>query len=483
MAKKRPSAQLISSEQYIRQEIRSLPIGDCFMVANRQKDSKSVVLVTRCHAKGAYTLGYFLVDTYCRGVIDCRFYFNIDTSDYEELIKNFQREQTLKKVPYSEVHNLVYGAVAFAEKGGIGPAPAFGVMRYILEENTDELSSVDYEFGKNGQHLLVVDDYVELTAYYPRLKKALGDNFLYLLPGMEFPRKGSEYVPPSLKKTLDNVWEQLHRTLEIQEETYSYVHPDYPVELTVKHQWVVQVLYNPEYIDRLPVEQIRRVLELPHDELKADLEQILLFETGRTCLEISQEHWDADRNSVLVHCILLLGELGNPESLQVVLETLCQNESFYDYHFGDYVEEVYVPTLYLLGKNQLDCLMDYMRTSGLYTYARLCVTSAVAQIVFRQPERREEVIGWFRQLLVFYDGKLEERSCCDGTLIGLLTATLMDINAVELLPELKVLFDTGLVDEGCAGNYQEVESEIGLDDYVGRIYSLDIYERYEDLAR
>lgn len=483
MIKKRQPTKTLSPEQYIWQKARTLPIGDCYLTGDWQKSGIALVLVTRCHVKGTYTLGYFQVDTFCRGVVDCDYRFSVDSTSYKEIVQDFQKLGNLAKVNYEEVHNLIYGAVAFAEEGGIRPAPAFELMQYILEEDTDEVPLIDYEFGMNGQHLLVANDQLELTTYYPRLKKALGDDFLYVLPDMEKPRKASEYVPSEIKKTLDNILDKFHLNIDVPEETYSYQHPNYPAVLTVKHQWLVDVLYNSDYADRLPVEQIQRILALPHDELKADLEQIMLYETGCTCDEISDERWEGENNSVLTHCILLLGELGYPDSLMLVLETLRQNSSFYDYHFGDYLEEVYVPTLYLLGKNRLGELMTYMKTPGFYTYARLCVTTAVAQIVFHQPERREEVIEWFRQLLVFYDGKLEERFCCDGTLIGLIAATLMDIHAVELLPELKVLFDTGLVDEGCAGNFQEVESEIGLENNKDRIYPLTIEERYEDLLR
>lgn len=483
MIKKQQPTKMLSPELYIRQKARTLPIGDCYITSDWQKKGIALVLVTRCHIKGTYTLGFFQVDTFCRGVIDCDYRFSVDSSSYKDIIQHFLQLENLAKVNYEEAHNLIYGAVAFAEEGGIKPASAFGLVQYILEEDTDEVPLIDYEFGMNGQHLLVANDYLELTTYYSQLKKALGDDFLYVLPDMKEPRRASEYVPSEMKETLDHVWEQLSQTPNVPEETYSYQHPNYPSEPVVKNQWLLQVLYNSDYTDCLPVEQIRRILELPHDELRTDLEQIMLFETGCTCNEISSERWEKMNNSVLIHCILLLGELGYPDSLMAVLETLRQNSSYYDYHFGDYLEEVYVPTLYLLGKNRLGDLMSYMQTPGLYTYARLCVTSAVAQIVFRQPERREEVIEWFRQLLMFYDGKLEERFCCDGTLIGLIAATLMDIHAVELLPELKVLFDTGLVDEGCAGNYQEVESEIGIGNYPNKIYPLAIDERYEELVK
>lgn len=483
MAKKQQTTKPLSPEQYIRQRARTLPIGDCYVTTNWQEHGESFVLVTRCHAKGTYTLGYFLVDTYCRGVMDCGYHFSIDSLDYDAMIKALMERENMSKVSYEVAHNLIYGAIAFAEEGGIKPVSAFGLVQYILEADTDEIPLIEYEFGKDGHHLLVANDYLELTTYYPRLKKALGDDFFYMLPDMKAPKKGSEYVPPQIKKILDDFGKKLEEASRIPEEIYSYVHPDYPVELAVKNQWLLSVLCNPEYVNRLPEEQIRKILALPHDELREDLEQIVLYETGCTCDEISEERSNTESDSVLMHCIILLGELGNPDSLPVVLETLRQSERYCEYHFGDYIEDVYVPTLYLLGKDRLTDLMDYMQTPGLYSFARLCVSSTVAQIVYHQPERREEVIEWFRQLLKFYDGKLEERFCCDGTLIGLITATLMDINAVELLPELKVLFDTGLVDEGCAGNYKEVAEEMDVDNYFDRIYPLDIYHRYEELTK
>lgn len=482
MVKRQQSTQSLFPERFIQEEVRTLPIGDCYVTANWREIGECFALVTRCHTDGTFTLGYFLIDTFCRGIMKCGYYFSVSPSVYKEIIKDFLKQEVMTKVSYEEVHNLIYGSIAFAGKGGIKPDSTFGLVQYILKADTGEVSSMNYEFGKNGKHLLVADDYLELITYYPLLKKALGDNFLYRLPEMQAPQEAVGYIPLQMEEMLDGLWGSLKRISGKTEETYSYKHPIYPAELTVKHQWLIEVLYNSDYADCLPIEQIQRILALPHDELKADLEQIMLFETGCTCDEISNERWEGENNSVLVHCILLLGELRCPDSLMLVLETLRQNCSFYDYHFGDYLEEVYVPTLYLLGKDRLGDLMSYMQAPGLYTYARLCVTSAVAQIVFHQPERREEIIEWFRQLLVFYDGKLEECFCCDGTLIGLIAATLMDINAVELLPELKTLYDTGLVDEGCAGNYQEVESEIAVNDFVSKIYPLDVYERYKEMV-
>ena len=112
--------------------------------------------------------------------------------------------------------------------------------------------------------------------------------------------------------------------------------------------------------------------------------------------------------------------------------------------------------------------------------ARYLVFPAVALIAERQPERRDEVIKWFRKVLQFYVPRLERQECCDGTLIGLMTSSIMNLQAEELLPELKTLYDTGLVDEMCCGNYETIAKEISSKRYKHTEYfPMDIYECYE----
>ena len=85
---------------------------------------------------------------------------------------------------------------------------------------------------------------------------------------------------------------------------------------------------------------------------------------------------------------------------------------------------------------------------------------------------------------MFYDGRLEKCECCDGALIGMMTNDLMNLKAVELLPELKKLYDTGLVDEMCCGNFKTVVKEIkGDKEPLLHEYSFDIHERYQKLKR
>ena len=84
----------------------------------------------------------------------------------------------------------------------------------------------------------------------------------------------------------------------------------------------------------------------------------------------------------------------------------------------------------------------------------------MASIGVLQPDRRDEIVGLFRELLVFATEHLAENTTFTPTLTGLMTCDVMDLQARELLPELKNLYDTRLVDEGIAGHFSEIEKQL-----------------------
>lgn len=105
----------------------------------------------------------------------------------------------------------------------------------------------------------------------------------------------------------------------------------------------------------------------------------------------------------------------------------------------------------------------------------------LVQIIEHEPERREEVIEWLRNILNFYAGKLENNECCDGSLIGLLTTDIIKLKGEELLPELKVLFETGKVNEECCGSYEKVAEQINKPSAFYINYQFDVFEHYATL--
>ena len=117
---------------------------------------------------------------------------------------------------------------------------------------------------------------------------------------------------------------------------------------------------------------------------------------------------------------------------------------FYDFYFGYLYETMLSAITYQLGQNQLDVLMDFMKEPGLLPMSKYRVIEAVAHIVITHPDRREEVMDWFGNLLSYYFDVLKEQKndICSTLLLDHVTACMMDIRGVETLPILQKIYRT-----------------------------------------
>ena len=73
----------------------------------------------------------------------------------------------------------------------------------------------------------------------------------------------------------------------------------------------------------------------------------------------------------------------------------------------------------------------------------------------------------------------------DNVLAGMMLNDLIDIQAKELLPELREMFATELVDIGSCGDFNKVSRMIANPYYEGNVsmYETNIYQRFENLKR
>lgn len=184
MAKKKKTAKrqtFLSPEQYVRGKARTLEIGDCFINENHDEFGLAHILVTRLHKGGRKTVGCYMVDTYCLGVKDAFYRVRMEDYEYENYINALEKEFPLKKISYNEAHNLIYGAIEFAYEAGIAPCKDFALAKYILEEDTEAIPLIEYEYGKDGKHLLVVRSREEADRYLPALSANLGSDFNYII--------------------------------------------------------------------------------------------------------------------------------------------------------------------------------------------------------------------------------------------------------------------------------------------------------------
>lgn len=190
--KKAPTVRPLSDKEFVMQKARNLPIGSCYRTTDLEENGLGHIIVIRNHPQGKYTVGMYLTDIYCRGVKDAMYHVRIDEDEKEELLDYLRESIGLEEIPYVEAHNWIYGAVAFAEEAGIAPSKEFAVARYILEEDTDDVPLIEFEFGYKGKHLLWAKDRLELNTYLPLLQKNLKEGQYDFIVGIGEDREEDE---------------------------------------------------------------------------------------------------------------------------------------------------------------------------------------------------------------------------------------------------------------------------------------------------
>lgn len=480
----------MSPERFMREKVRTLPIGKCYITPDWKESGISQIIISRVRPSGNLSVGIFLVDTFCIGVKDATYYTNISEYEFEDLTRRYGFGPDLKEISYNEAHNIIYGAIGFAKDGGIQPAKDFKIAGYILEKDTDDIPLIDYEFGKNGKHFLVINSDKREMPYLRQLKKTLGDDFEFVDNCIEddeydeWDGLEEELTVDELKQAMDNWQEMMEESMRHPAETYSYEYPEYPKSLNVKNQFIADELMSKDNCNELPKPVIERILTLPHDEAAEDISKIVMYQIGKTYESINDDTIGKPENDAILHSLYLLTQLKSEKGLDAVLELMRQNGNFADYHLGDLAPEVIPPALYACGMNRIPEIEAYLNQPGLDSYVRGQAFDSLAMIVFLHPERREEIIEVFRKILKSWVTRLPKQEACDGSLAGFLMSNLMDIEAKELIPEIEAVFETDCVDKTISGNLNAVLDEIqngcpikNLDKYEFP----DIFEQYAHL--
>lgn len=174
--------QFLSDDHFVRQRVRQLEIGECYRGCGIFECGEDTVIVTRKHTGGRISASFYLVDAWCTGIKKSFIRLRMEEFELEEMIEQFD----VDSCSYEEAHNLIYGAIEFAAEAGIEPCKEFALTKYFLEEDTEEIPLIEYEFGKDGKHCLVAHSKLEASKYLPLLRKNLGEN------GFDFFIKGGQ---------------------------------------------------------------------------------------------------------------------------------------------------------------------------------------------------------------------------------------------------------------------------------------------------
>lgn len=459
----------ISPDRYMKERVRNLPIGKCYINPDWEEQGLAHIILTRNRAGGQLVYVSLLLDTFCLGVKDAEYAIDFTPKELEEALAHFRKNHELEEIDYVKVHNIIYGAIEFAEEGGVSPVKEFAPASYILEEDTDDIPLIEYEYGKDGKHFLIIGSDGKERKYLQTLHDNLKeDEFVYVDLADDY----DDFQSEGMRDFLDE--KERHPS-----EKYSYRHPEYPSELHVKNQFIADAFLDPDNYEELPRDIIKRIFALPEDEAAEDISNIALYTIGKTYRAIEDDTIGDPEEGSLLHAVILLTHLQNLKGLPGLLEIIRQSEKFIEYHFGDLATEIIPAAIATSASDDPKVIEPILSEPGLNSIYRSLASEALEIMAYLYPEKREEIIGIFRRLLVSMKERLPKTDGCDATFAGFVMSHLIDIEAKELIPEVREVFATDCVDKSIAGGCDET-IELIEHNLLPRNYELPtIHEQYE----
>jgi hypothetical protein len=173
---KKPIIKEILGKNYIVKNGRKLPIYKCLI---SEEAGLITMIVIRRLPNGNFAFGSYMVDKFCLGLKSTTFKIDLSIGDLEDLLEEFSYGiGILRECTYATVHNWVYGGIAYAEDLGFKPDSDYSMTKFFLEEDTEEVELIEFEFGMNGRPHYFSGPYDNVQKILDTLTKNVGeDNF------------------------------------------------------------------------------------------------------------------------------------------------------------------------------------------------------------------------------------------------------------------------------------------------------------------
>lgn len=171
---------------YHLEHAREYPIMGCWVMADWKENGITPVIVAREQTPDTVLFANFLLDLYCLGVKDVL----VETDSSR---KRFERKLPTmchgvpQEVSAEFAHELIYGAIEYAEKYGFNPHPDFTreLADHVLDAPDAHPRNSKIEFGKDGKPLFIAGPYdneYKVNQVMNTLMRTAGEgNFDYLI--------------------------------------------------------------------------------------------------------------------------------------------------------------------------------------------------------------------------------------------------------------------------------------------------------------
>jgi tetratricopeptide (TPR) repeat protein len=271
----------------------------------------------------------------------------------------------------------------------------------------------------------------------------------------------------------------------------AHYQPTPTTQMPIFHHSKVADLYQ-HTLDDLPKTLISDLMTLPRTTLIADLRSMLQDAVARqqVLFQMAEDFETTPKTQYLplldmpVHAMRFLAALNATEALADVLNFFRQEDEAFEY-WSENLETECIESIYLLGRNQLQAVQDFVLEGGNTYGARMTLSRMVAQVVLQEPERRAEVLDWFKTVIYKHLDNPEDAYLIDTAFLSFLIGDVLTIRGTELESEIKRLFETGWIDEWVQGDWKAVQTELHTPQDVYDQLNLPetIFEFYEPKPR
>ena len=182
---RRPRPFQMKGQRYYIQHAREYPFFGCWVAKDWQGYGITQVVIARQQPNDRITCGVFLVDYYCLGAKDAVVKADFSRKSFRKYLEMVfsvhDGEDKYETCTPEFAHELIYGAVEYAERYGFRPHADFKLASQVLDPPEVQPRTHNLEFGKDGTPLYVSGPYDNVERIIATLSRTAGEgNFHYL---------------------------------------------------------------------------------------------------------------------------------------------------------------------------------------------------------------------------------------------------------------------------------------------------------------
>jgi hypothetical protein len=176
----RPKPITWSGGNNILEHAREHPLLGCWIDRDWGEAGLARLVVAREQPGGRVLFGLYLVDYYCLGVKDCLWKADLSLNAFHRRLP--QMVGTPEPCEPSFAHQLIYGAINYAQRWGFNPHPDFKTAGQILEPRGTYPETHDIQYGHDGKPFFVAGPYDNSHWVIHKLTETAGEgNFDYMM--------------------------------------------------------------------------------------------------------------------------------------------------------------------------------------------------------------------------------------------------------------------------------------------------------------